>query len=125
MSLEIAGIRELSLDEWDRVGGGAVVNEIAPIVNMIGSPSAQLLGLLGAMSGENVGAPQDCSIPGYGLTNISVSADEIANGASWTAVQCGDYSCWSLTMDGETNVQPSWVTINGQSAGPSAGSTCP
>ncbi len=124
MSVEIAGIRELSLDEWDRVGGGEVIADIAPIVNMISSPSAQLLGLLGAMAGDNVQAP-DCSIPGYGLSNISISADEIANGASWTPVQCGDYSCWSLTMDGETNIQPSWVTINGESAGTSAGSTCP
>jgi hypothetical protein len=125
MSVEIVGIRELSMDEWDRVGGGAFVDEVAPIVNMINSPSAQLLGLLGAMSGDNFQAPQDCSIPDYGLTNISISADEIANGASWTAVQCGSYDCWSLTMDGETNIQSSWVTINGQSAGTSAGSTCP
>jgi hypothetical protein len=46
MSVEIAGIRELSLDEWDRVGGGVFVDEVAPIVNMINSPSAPLLGLL-------------------------------------------------------------------------------
>jgi hypothetical protein len=41
MGVEIAGIRELSMDEWDRVGGGAFVEEVAPVVNMIGSPSAQ------------------------------------------------------------------------------------
>ena len=93
MGMEITGIRELSLDEWDRVGSGAIGAGL-PVHDTQLSSAERATTTVGIV-------PCDFKDIGgnIGFTNLNV--------------------CWSLTDNatGEGNILLSTETLNGEFAG--------
>lgn len=121
MSLEIFGIRDLNLEEWDCVSGGDGGTSIPPPGPVapntaVNDPYNQVIGMLGAISPL---VECDCPPPCVYGSNTSVDALDLNAGAVIGTTSCNDgaNTCYTYTEGGYTDILPYYVTINGQAAG--------
>jgi hypothetical protein len=111
MSLEITGIRDLSLEEWDCVSGGDGTGAAGSGVSGTGA------GADGVQSGASAAVAASSTSPCLVTSNTAVSQADLDAGAMIGTTQCGQYTCFTYSEGGYTDVLPYYVTINGQAAG--------
>jgi hypothetical protein len=121
MSLEVFGIRALSMDEWECVSGGAGLPPDTPppgsIVGQAESTVASLIGLVEVSIGANgvlasVPPPTPCDFNQTMWPNMELDLSQVTD---MQAVPCGDQGsmCWTYTSGDEFVELPPNAPVNG------------